>query len=379
MDFKGLKVGKVGLLRTTTKIVTSFVVTASLVVGTLALPSQAEGLAENFFESEAQKAEAAKQVARENQEENQPEAPLAIGSTFSGVDPQAHLTPPDARAQMRINPEAPGPFIGLATAYFSGDMQTAKAYSKQFVQYMSDLTFAVKDITRLIGEAMIEAKQINEEDWDGVEQYLDVELAKSREESGSPLKVTHEDALRKITPDSKGEVEIYYFFTLNSAHARKMAPQVERLWRVAQKDKRIKMVGLTLGSQPKEWIESYKKYTGLTLPVMNGEIAAKSFDLAFVPAIVVVTPNNPAAYVRTGQSDFSRLYQFVKKAQGQDLTMDSFATKLLQVKIGEDEKAPRDLQKVITHKAGIKAESPGNVSLLRTNDSLREKVKSLSF
>ncbi len=268
--------------------------------------------------------------AREVSGFQNPQTPIFLSS-----DPNSHLTTPDARAAMRINPEAPGPFIGLASAYFQGDMGTAKAYAKQYVRYLADLTFAVRDITSLIGEALIEEGKIDEEEWVGVEQYLDRQMVQARSDMGSPIKATHEDALAKIKSDPKGEIEVYYLFTLNSSNARKMAPDVERLWQYAKTDPRIKMVGLTLGAQPKEWIASYKNYTGLTLPIFNGEQVAKTFRVSFVPAVVIVTPNSPAAYLKTGEQNFQRMYEFVRKAQGESLELTNVAKKITNHAVGK--------------------------------------------
>lgn len=317
-----------------------------------------------FFESDAAKAKAAEEAKRLEEEKKNAakseeaaanEGKLAIGSFLSSGNSKEHITPPNTRASIPVNPEAPAPFIGLATAYFQGDTVTAKAYARQFVQYLSDLSFAVKDITRMIGEAMIEAKQIKEEDWDGVEQYLDYQLVSARQGTASPLKVTHQDALRKVKPDPKNEVEIFYFFTLNSSHSRKMTPQVEKLWQVVKSDPRMKFVALTLGPQETRWIEAYKKYTGLTAPVLNGQNVAKSFGVAFTPAIVVVTPNSPAAYVRTGEMEFTNLYEFVKTAQGESLEMPPEVKKLLTAKIGRQEKELKDGKGLITELYGAKS------------------------
>ena len=281
---------------------------------------------------------------------------------FSSDDPSSHLSAPDERAPMRINPEAPGPFIGLAEAYFRGDDKVAKLYARQFVTYMSDLMFAVKDITRLIGEAMIEKGQIEDDEWVGVEQYLDYELTKARTDSGAALKITNEDALKRITPDPKGEIEVYYFFTLNSSFARKMSPDVERLWQIAKKDPRIKMVGLTLGAQPKEFVDSYRKYTGLTLPIFNGELVAKKLSVAFVPAIVVVSPNAKTAYLKTGQESFERLYQLVRTAQGENPALSREANALIQLRIGRAEKDAAHGKNVITTPDGSNGLSESGLS-----------------
>ena len=205
--------------------------------------------------------------------------------------------------------------------------------------------FAVKDMTSLIGNAMIEEGSIDEESWVGVEQYLDYQMAQARIETASAVKPSHEDALRRIKADPNGEVEIYYFFTLNCKYCRDMAPDVERLWRLSKTDPKIKMVGLTLGTTAAEWISSYKSYTGLTLPIFNGEQVAKLFKVAFVPAVVVVAPNSKTAYLKTGKIDFVRLYEVVKKTQGQSTELSSQGAKLLKTKIGKHEQLTESTQR----------------------------------
>ena len=117
---------------------------------------------------------------------------------------------------------------------------------------------------------------------------------------------------------------------------------------MAKKDSRIKMVGLTLGPQPKEFIESYRSYTGLTLPVFNGELIAKKLNVAFVPALVVVSPNLKTVYLKTGQQSFERLYQLVKTAQGENPELSAEAVALMQKKIGRSESEAVKSNKVIT-------------------------------
>lgn len=257
--------------------------------------------------------------------------------SVSFTSSNSEVTPPTERARINVNPEAPAPFVGMADAYFKGDLDVAKLYAKQFVRYLSDLMFAVKDMTSLIGNAMIEEGSIDEESWVGVEQYLDYQMAQARIETASAVKPSHEDALRRIKADPNGEVEIYYFFTLNCRYCRQMAPDVERLWRLSKTDPKIKMVGLTLGTTAAEWISSYKSYTGLTLPIFNGEQVAKLFKVAFVPAVVVLAPNSKTAYLKTGKIDFARLYEVVKKTQGQSTELSPQGIKLLKAKIGKQE------------------------------------------
>lgn len=258
---------------------------------------------------------------------------------FVTADPTSHITPPDENAKVRINPEAPGPFIAMADAYQKGDITNAKLYARQFVRYLSDLMFQVRAITQLIGEAMVAEGTIDEEDWVGVEQYLDYEMALARQETASPIKITHEEAMKRIAADPKGEAEIYYFFTLNCSWCRKMAPDVERLWRVAKSDPRLKMVALTLGPTEKEWIGTYRDYTGLTVPIFNGQELAKTFRVRFVPAVVIAAPNTKALYLKTGQQSFERLYDFVRTVQGHSGKITPAIQKLMETPIGRLELA----------------------------------------
>lgn len=291
-----------------------------------------------FFDSDAVKQtihQVVKTAPKQDAKSQPPANNKPMGITFVSTDPQSHLTPPDERAKVRVNSEAPGPFIGMADAYLNNDISTAKLYARQFVRYLSDVMFTAKDLTRLIGEAMIEEGQMDEESWVGVEQYLDYQFSLSRKEIDSPIKPNHEDVLKRMKADPQGEVEIYYFFTLNCSWCRKMAPDVERLWRLTNTDRKMKMVALTLGPQPKEWIDSYRQYFGMTVPIYDGAEVAKRFRVGFVPAIVVVTPNNQLAYLRTGQQDFVRLYEFVRTAQGQSTELTRTAERLLGTPIGE--------------------------------------------
>lgn len=269
-----------------------------------------------------------------------PEAPSSDSKkpVFVSSDPSSHILPPDQNAKVRINPEAPGPFIAMADAFQRGDDVEAKAYARQFVRYLVDLMFQVKAITNLIGEAMVEEGTIEEDSWVGVEQYLDVELAEARSAVNSQVRPTHEEALKRIKADVKGEAEIYYFFSLSSSYARKMAPDVERLWQIAKKDPSLKMVALSLSPESNEYVSAYRRYTGLTAPIMTGTELAKTFRVAFVPTLVVVAPNGGAAYMKTGQQDFRRMYEFVRTVQGKGIAFTPDAEKLVLTKIGNAEK-----------------------------------------
>lgn len=265
-------------------------------------------------------------------------APSKADIVFVGDDPTEHILPPDEDVPLRFNKDAPSSFVAMAKAHVDGDHETARAYARQFVRYQKNLLFEVRELTKLIGAALVEEGVIDEEEWDGVEQYLEWEFAQSRNDSGAVLKATHEDALSRITPDPEHKAEIYYFFTINSSWARLMAPDVERLWRVAQSDPNIKMVALSLGPLPEAWVESYRQYTGLTIPIYDGTELAKAFDVAFTPALVVVSPSSKTAYRKTGQQSFQHMYEFVRTVQGAPTDISPQLASVLNQPIGEVER-----------------------------------------
>lgn len=305
------------------------------------------------------------EVKDEDSEEVKTE-PKKEGPVFVSSDPAAHIVPPDQDPRVRINPEAPGPFIGMATAYQDGDMDTARKYADQYVRYQMNLVFQVRDLTQMIGQAMVRQGLLDEEDWVGGEQYLDWEMAKASTESGATIKATHEEAMKRIKPDSKGQAEIYFFFTLDCSWCRKMAPDIERLWRVTKGDSNLKMVALTMGPQPEEWIKSYREYTGLTAPIFEGADVAKTFHVAFTPALVVVAPNSRAAYFKTGQQSFERMYEFVRTVQGLPTEQTPEVQALQKTAIGQVEMSQaRAALAPVADKTVVATQSKNKVSVER--------------
>lgn len=261
----------------------------------------------------------------------------AYRPVFDTDDPSKKVQPPDEMPQVAINRDAPGPAIGLVTAFQQKDMELAKKYANQWVLYQQEYIFTVREITELIGKALIEQGEIQEDDWDGVGQFINQEMARTRTETGQMLKPRHEVAMKRIVPDPNNEVEVYYFFTLNCSWCRKMAPDVERLWQVAQNDSKIKMVALTIGETPKSWIEEYRDYTGLSVPIFQGDNVAKNFNVKYTPAVVIVTPGNNKAYLKTGQQSFSRLYDFLRHAQGLPSSMTPEVIQIAKRPVGKVE------------------------------------------
>ena len=195
----------------------------------------------------------------------------------------------------------------------------------------------MRELTDIIGKALVRQKVIKESDWDGVEQFIDYQMAKTRDEKREILRPTHETAMERIKPDTKGKAEVYFFMTLNCSYCRFMAPEVERLWRSVKNDPNVKMTALTLGPIPQGWVEEYRSYTGATFPVLNGEQVAKALNIRFVPALVVLAPNSKTAYFKSGQQTFARMYEFVRKVQGLPSSLTPVIQTLIDTPIGEQE------------------------------------------
>ncbi|MDR2337481.1 MAG: hypothetical protein LBE20_02385 [Deltaproteobacteria bacterium] len=242
-------------------------------------------------------------------------------------------------ALKRVDENAPDEFKNIVYGVRIQDLLLAEQAADEFVDYMINLMFEVRQISDLIGKAMIKREIINEEDMIGVSQYIDINFAEARANNFMPLKPTHKEAMKRITPDPKHEADVYYFFTLSCNYCRYMAGDVERLWRVVSADsKKLKMVALTLAKEEPSWINSYRDYTDMTLPIEEGSELAKSFGIGFVPALVVVSPNNNQAYIKSGQQDFVRMYEFVRTVQGLPAEITPEIANLMREPIGQFEK-----------------------------------------
>lgn len=284
------------------------------------------------------------QVDKATEHKKSSEAPLSAdeklkGPVFVGDYESKDSLAPDETPRVRINKEAPAPFINMADSHMRGDKETAAKYADQYVRYQQNFFFEVRELTQLIGEALIRQKQIDEDDWHGVPQLIDYEFAKTRRETGDVFKPSHDVAMERIKPDTHNQAEIYYFFNFNCAWCRYMAPDVERLYQSVKNDPNIKIVGLTMGATPKDWMKEYREYTGLTMPILEGEKIAKAFNVRFVPALVVVAPNGKRAYLKTGAQTFDHMYEFVRKVQGLPVTVTPELQRIASLKIGEIENA----------------------------------------
>ena len=248
------------------------------------------------------------------------------------------ILPPDQTPSVRVNPDAPSSIRAMISARRQGDEKLALSYAEQFVRYQQNFFFEVREMVDLIGRALIKQEVIEDDEWVGVGQMIDFELAKTRYQEGSVLKPTHESAMKRVAPDPKQEIEVYYFFSLSCSWCRYMAPDVERLWRLAKLDKRVKMTALTIGGNSSEWLDEYKSYADWTMPVVDGEDLAKHWGIGFVPAMVVVTSNGNKAFMKTGQQSYERMYEFMRTAQGLPATVTAEFKTIAATPIGQAER-----------------------------------------
>ena len=260
--------------------------------------------------------------------------------SFVSNDPKdVKILPPDQTPKVRINPDAPTPAIAMIAAIQQGDRHMAKQYGGQFVRYLQDYFFTLNAIVDTLGEVLKEQDLINDDEWVGASQAINYHLAKTRLETGALVKPTHKEAMKRIKPDSKQRAHIYYFFTLNCHYCRYMAPNIERLWQLTKYDKKVKMHVMTIGGTNKAWLEEYKQYTGLTMPIVDGTAVAKDLSIGFVPAVVVVAPSSARAYLKTGEQDFQRLYEFVRTVQGLPARITKRFKQLASYPVGQVERS----------------------------------------
>ncbi len=299
------------------------------------------------------------------------EAPLKKAS-FEVIsrDNPGELKAPNQRTSMRIEADAPAPVHGGMEALAMGDRKNAKAYARQYTQYMSDVMYYVREWSGLVAEVLHEEGKINDDDFYRAPDMLNHALAESRQEMGSLFKPSHKDAMRRVEADPKAEIEVFYFFSLDCRYCRTMAPDVERLYLATKNDKRVKMRALTLGQTPDVWLDSYKDYTGLTLPMFQGEEVARQLQVSFVPALVVMTKNTNKAFVKTGEQSFTHMYEFVRTAQGLPTEMPRSVARLSSKRIGKVEKgSARGMngKKPVIQEISYREKGPRKVKKIKKN------------
>ena len=242
--------------------------------------------------------------------------------------------------QVKATEDAPKSFKSMVSNNVAGNRREAEKHADGFVRYMSDLMFQVRDLTTLIGEAMVRQGQMKEEEWVGAEQFINREMAIAREEEGNPFKITHDSSLEKIEKDQSGKVEIYFFFDIQSKFCRETAKEVEKLRLVLKNDPNVRIAGAVIGEEiTSEWVEPFKEFTGFEGQIFNGTDVAKKLRIGFVPAVVFISPSTKASYIRSGYSGFARLYQIARKIQGKSIELNPALAKFADTPIEKIKKS----------------------------------------
>ena len=257
---------------------------------------------------------------------------------FVGDDPTKHIISPDKTPSVRVNKDAPSSFVAMKKAYDEGDLETAHAFADQYVRYMQRVMFEVRELSQMIGEALVRNGVVDEEDWVGVSQYMGRQLAFTNANEKVSFKATAEVSLERVKADSKGRAEIYVFCSVTSTHCREMGPTIERIYRLTKNDPRVKFGVFTIGAGQQEYLRDFKEYTGMTMPIQDGAELAKQFRVSFVPAVVARAPTENRAYLRTGVVTFPRLVEFLRTVQGQHPAMSDVEMQLVSTPIGMRER-----------------------------------------
>jgi thioredoxin-related protein len=256
---------------------------------------------------------------------------LLITSSVANAAPEAFLAPEET-PKIRVSEEAPIAFKALKSAYDQGDKQLAQRYADQYVRYMQRLMLEVRELSQLIGEALVRQGVVDEEDWVGVGQYLSKELARAKGED--VVGVTANLALDQVASDPQGKAEIYVFCSASSRYCREMGPDIERMWRIARRDSKIKFGLYLLGKNDPLHDKAFLEYTGITAPTQDGTELAKQFRVAFVPSVVVRAPTTNKLYLRTGVLPIDRFISLVRKVQGSPSGVTDSELQIIQAKIG---------------------------------------------
>lgn len=278
------------------------------------------------------------------------DAPASDGLTYRRDDPTSDpILPPEQTPAVRVEGDAPSPVRGMIKARREGNTELAEQYADQFVRYQQNFFFEIREIVSLIGDAMIREKAIEEDKWIGAEQNIDIEMARSRKENGELLKPTHDVAMKRITPDENNKVEIFYFFSVNCSWCRYMAPDIERLYQATKNDPNVTFHAVSIGEVPLDWMNEYRSYSGMTMPLADGTEFAKKMKIGFVPALIAIAPTKNQAYLKTGQQSFTNMYEFVRTVQGLPPSLTPEVQQLVKTPIGQVElaKASKDPERML--------------------------------
>lgn len=245
---------------------------------------------------------------------------------------------------------APKPFQGLMEALQLGREDLAFQYARKYVRYLQGMQGRSMDVVGLVGKALEREGFAEAAGWTKAEQFdrfnkvLEADRAKDgeatktktlddqamelvqkalNEDGGAvpakPIK-SKEDELRdlraSVPTDPKGEVDVFFFMRINDEGSMKTAKDLAPIYEKSVGDRRINLLGLTLGpSQPLE-LNVFKSTSGAKFPIEDGTSMARIFEVRETPSVVFVSRNTGAAYFETGVKNSERLETVLKIMQG---------------------------------------------------------------
>lgn len=264
---------------------------------------------------------------------------------------QAYKLGPDEEVPLRVERDANPAFVNMVRAGESGDLDLARKYAGQFARYIIKFQFDVRKYSRMIGEAYVENGMWKEENFIGVEQLLDWHFAKAQASNPGSFQITHEHQLQQIeSPDPEGKAELYFFFSVNCPHCGEMANDLERMWRVAARDKNIRMAGAVLGNPDSRWLDTWKSHHKINFPLYDGNDMARSLRIRMLPAVVIVSPGNKKSYIRTGLQTFKQMFEFTRRVQGKPAKITPQIQKYVATPVNSRNLARKATKKIVIEK-----------------------------
>ncbi|MCB9030339.1 MAG: hypothetical protein H6619_04745 [Deltaproteobacteria bacterium] len=206
--------------------------------------------------------------------------------------------------------DAPKPFKAMMHAFEAGETDLAQEYAKQFSDYLMKVEERNSQIMGVVRDTIAEKKMTEEQ-----------KLKQAAQEKELAMREQVRKALSyKITPDPKGEVDIYFVFKTDDEVSMLMVPEVTEVFRdiVESDDPRVNFIGLSLDKVADETARSQlMQEKKISFPVMGGDVLARELSVQRTPAFIVVPRNVPnRKLVESGYRRFFYLDEVVKAARG---------------------------------------------------------------
>lgn len=242
---------------------------------------------------------------------------------------------------------APVPFRAMIEALDKGDKELAFKYAVQYVRYRRQLEQVTNQAVSLVGQGYVREGVLPENSWASSPEHqenfylrnLDIGEDKLKTEPAPPTvsklslkaqeiikrskeakfnlvdqevekidtetlkvdeKTEKEQAKKelkgKVPVDPKGQIDIYFFFDPQDKVAMGLAKDIEKIYEMSQKDKKLEFVGLTIDKINISEIEYFNAMTQTKIPFISGSNLAEQMDIKKSPTTVFVTHNTMQYY-----------------------------------------------------------------------------------